>query len=233
VQWKDKIAQKRVMMDKTLVIGANGQIGRQLIGMMALAKMPVRAMIRDASQALNLEKLGAETIVADLEQPLPDEAFAGCNKVVFTAGSGGKTGADKTILIDLWAAVKAVDMAKKHKITQFVMVSSRDAGDPEHGTEAIKHYNICKHFADKHLLESGVPYTILRPGRLTNDAATGLITTQRPENKDMQIITRADVAACVLQCLDHSEAINQIDEIYNGTMPIAEAFIKAVTGRLG
>lgn len=220
-------------MDKTLVIGANGQIGRQLIGMMALAQMPVRAMIRDASQAIELEKLGAETIIADLEQPLPDTAFEDCDKVVFTAGSGGKTGADKTILIDLWGAVKAIDMAKKHKIKQFVMVSSRDAGDPEHGTAAIKHYNICKHFADKHLLESGVPYTILRPGRLTDESATGLITTQRPENNDQQIITRTDVAACVVQCLDHSEAVNQIDEIYNGSMPIAEAFIKAVKGRLG
>jgi uncharacterized protein YbjT (DUF2867 family) len=220
-------------MDKTLVIGANGQIGKQLIGMMALAKMPALAMIRSAEQALDMEKLGAETVIADLEQPLPDAAFADCDKVVFTAGSGGKTGADKTILIDLWAAVKAVDMAKKHNIKQFVMVSARDAGDPEHGTEAIKHYNICKHFADKHLLESGVPYTILRPGRLTNEAATGLITTQRPANQDEQIITRADVAACVLQCLDHSEAINQVDELYNGSLPIAEAFIKAIKGRLG
>lgn len=220
-------------MDKTLVIGANGQIGKQLIGMMALAKMPVLAMVRETAQAQNLEKLGAETVIADLEHPLPDNAFAECDKVVFTAGSGGKTGADKTILIDLWAAVKAVDLAKKHSIKQFVMVSARDAGDPEHGTEAIKHYNICKHFADKHLIESGVPYTILRPGRLTNQAATGLITTQRPDNKDQQVITRADVAACVLQCLDHSEAINQIDELYNGSMPIAEAFIKAVKGRLG
>jgi uncharacterized protein YbjT (DUF2867 family) len=220
-------------MDKTLVIGANGQIGKQLIGLMALAKMPVKAMIRNQEQAEIMQKLGAETFLADLEQPLPDEAFADCDKVVFTAGSGGKTGPDKTILIDLWGAIKAVDMAQKHKIKQFVMISSRDAGDPENGTPAIKHYNICKHFADKHLLESGVPYTILRPGRLTDDAATGLITTQRPLSKDEQIISRADVAACIVQCLDHSEAINQVDELYQGEMPIAEAFIKAVRGRLG
>lgn len=220
-------------MDKTLVIGANGQIGKQLIGLMALAKMPVRAMIRNQEQAQIMEKLGAETYLADLEQPLPDEAFADCDKVVFTAGSGGKTGPDKTILIDLWGAVKAIDMAHKHKVKQFVMISSRDAGGPENGTPAIKHYNICKHFADKHLLESGVPFTILRPGRLTDDAATGRITTQRPLNKDEQIISRADVAACIVQCLDHSEAINQIDELYQGDMPIAEAFIKAVRGRLG
>ncbi|MTI62689.1 SDR family oxidoreductase [Methylophaga sp.] len=220
-------------MDKTLVIGANGQIGRQLIGMMALANMPVKAMIRNSEHAQKLEQLGAEIILADLEQPLPDEAFSDCDKVVFTAGSGGKTGADKTILIDLWGAVKAVDMAKKHNIKQFIMVSSRDAGDPENGTPAIKHYNICKHFADKHLLESGVPFTILRPGRLTDEAATGMITTTRPSDPDAMTITRADVAACILQCLDHSEAINQVDEIYNGDMPIAEAFIKAVKGRLG
>lgn len=220
-------------MDKTLVIGANGQIGKQLIGLMALAKMPVRAMIRTQEQAQDMEKLGVETYLADLEQPLPDAAFDDCDKVVFAAGSGGKTGADKTILVDLWGAVKAVDMAKKHHIKQFVMISSRDAGDPENGTPAIKHYNICKHFADKHLLESGVPFTILRPGRLTNDAATGLITTRRPDNKDDQIITRADVAACIVQCLDHSEAINQVDELYQGELPIAEAFIKAVRGRLG
>lgn len=220
-------------MDKTLVIGANGQIGKQLIGLMALAKMPVKVMIRKPEQAHDLEKLGAETIVADLEAPLPDDAFADCDKVVFTAGSGGKTGADKTILIDLWGAVKAIDMAKKHHIKQFVMVSARDAGDPENGTPAIKHYNICKHFADKHLLESGVPYTILRPGLLTNEAATGLITTHRPATKEAMTITRADVAACVLQSLSHSEAINQIDELYNGDMPIAEAFIKAVSNKLG
>jgi len=220
-------------VDKTLVIGANGQIGRQLIGMMALAKMPVKAMVRTQFQADELAKLGAETIIADLEQALPDTAFADCDKVVFTAGSGGKTGADKTILVDLWGAVKAVDMAKQHNIKQFVMVSARDAGDPENGTPAIKHYNICKHFADKHLLESGVPYTILRPGKLTDEAATGRITTQRPSEKDAMTITRADVAACVVQCLDHSEAINQVDELYNGNMPIAEAFIKAVKGRLG
>lgn len=220
-------------MNKTLVIGANGQIGRQLIGMMALANMPVKVMIRHPEQAQELKKLGTETIIADLEAPLPDEAFTDCDTVVFTAGSGGKTGADKTILVDLWGAVKAIDMAKKHNIKQFVMVSSRDAGDPENGTPAIKHYNICKHFADKHLLESGVPYTILRPGRLTDEAATGLITTQRPETKEAMTITRADVAACVLQSLNHSEAINQIDELYNGDMPIAEAFIKAVQGRLG
>ncbi len=220
-------------MSKTLVIGANGQIGKQLVKLLCAENSPVKAMIRHSQQAPFFQDLGAETMITDLDAPLPDDAFADCDKVVFTAGSGGKTGADKTILIDLWGAVKAIDMAKKHNIKQFVMVSARDAGNPEAGTEAIKHYNICKHFADEYLLASGVPYTILRPGKLINDEATGHISTQRTGQADKDVITRADVAACIQFCLKHTESINQIDELYNGDETIQDAFINSVSGRLG
>src|SRR5690554_4113379 len=196
-------------MNKTLVIGANGQIGKLLIQMMSEQQLPVKVMLRSAEQAAEFETMGAEVIIADLEADLPDAAFADCDKVVFTAGSGSKTGADKTILVDLWGACKAIDKAKQHNIKQFIMVSACDAGEPEHGSKAIKHYNICKHFADKHLIESHVPYTILRPGRLTDGGFTGKITTTRPIDKEQQLISRTDVAACIVQCLDHSEAINQ------------------------
>lgn len=218
---------------QTLVIGANGQIGRLLVQMMAEQQLPVKVMLRKTEQAAEFEKLGVEVVIADLENELSDDVFYGCDKVVFTAGSGGKTGADKTILVDLWGACKAIDKAKQHDIKQFVMVSSRDAGDPEHGTPAIKHYNICKHFADKHLMESHLPYTILRPGRLTDGPLTGKITTTRPADEQQQFISRADVAACIVQCLDHSETVNQIEELYQGDLPIQQAFIKSVKGRLG
>lgn len=220
-------------MNKTLVIGANGQIGRLLVQRMTEQQLPVKVMLRKAEQADEFEMLGAEIVIADLEAELPDAAFADCNKVVFTAGSGGKTGADKTILVDLWGACKAIDKAKKHDIKQFVMVSSRDAGDPELGTPAIKHYNICKHFADKYLIESHLPYTILRPGRLTDGPLTGKITTTRSPDQQQQFISRADVAAAILQCLDHSEVVNQIEELYQGDMSIQQAFIESVKGRLG
>ena len=166
-------------MDKTLVIGANGQIGKLLIQMMTEQKLPVKAMLRKAEQAAEFEKMGAEVVIADLEADLPDHAFNDCDKVVFTAGSGGKTG------------------------------------------------------ADKHLIESHLPYTILRPGRLTDGPLTGTITTTRPTDQEQQFISRADVAACILLCLDHSETVNQIEELYQGEMPIQQAFIKSVKGRLG
>lgn len=210
-------------MDKTLIIGANGQIGRLLISEMVEQTMPVLAMVRNQQQKAELEQLGAETIIGDLEQPLPDEAFQQCNKVVFTAGSGGHTGADKTILVDLWGACKVVDKAVQHGIKQFVMVSSRDAGNPDEGTAAIKHYNVCKHFADEYLLDSGVPYTILRPGRLTDTPATEQISIRRPADKEHQQISRANTAAVIRFCLQTDSTIGHVYQLYDGDQSIAAA----------
>lgn len=210
-------------MAVTLVIGANGQIGKLLVQQMCQQQLPVRVMIRSAEQAGYFQQLGAEVVIGDLEQPLPDAAFADCDKVVFTAGSGGKTGADKTILVDLWGACKVVEMSIKHHIQQFVMVSAQNAGDPDNGNPAIRHYNVCKHFADQYLLGSGVPFTILRPGRLIDEAATGKISTQRPEDKAQRRISRADVAQCISFCLRHDKTRNRIIELYQGDLTVDSA----------
>lgn len=210
-------------MAVTLVIGANGQIGRLVVQLMREQQLPVRAMIRTADQADYFQQLGAEVVIADLEQPLADDIFTDCNKVVFTAGSGGKTGPEKTILVDLWGACKAVEMAIRHGVQHFVMVSAQNAGDPDNGNPAIKHYNVCKHFADQYLLGSGLPFTILRPGKLTDGAGTGSITTQRPDNKTQRVISRADVAKCIVYCLTHDNTLNRIKALYQGDLPINNA----------
>lgn len=210
-------------MAVTLVIGANGQIGKLLVQLLCEQQLPVRVMLRKPEQADYFRQLGVEVIIADLEKPLPDEAFQGCDKVVFSAGSGGKTGADKTILVDLWGACKTVEMAVKHSVKQFVMISAQNAGDPDNGNPAIKHYNVCKHFADQYLLGSGLPFTILRPGRLTDEPATRKITTQRSDDKKQRTISRADVAGCIVHCLTHDNTINRIIELYQGDLWIENA----------
>lgn len=210
-------------MTRTLVIGANGQIGRKLVAAMADNGLAVNAMVRNSEHDQRLEKLGVHIVLGDLEQGIPELAFEGVDRVVFTAGSGGHTGPDKTILIDLWGACKVIDLAVRHKVKQFVMVSSRDAGDPDRGGDAIKPYNVCKHFADRALIDSGVPYTILRPGRLTDEAGTRRVTTTRPQDRDAQAIPREDVAACILHCLTHDDTLNRIYELYEGVEPVAQA----------
>ncbi|AFJ01830.1 putative nucleoside-diphosphate sugar epimerase [Methylophaga frappieri] len=212
-------------MYKTLVVGANGQIGRLLVTQLLDQSRAVRVMVREASQADFFRHLGAEVVIADLEQPLPDKAFEQCNKVVFTAGSGGHTGAEKTILIDLWGACKVIDMAVKHHVAHFVMVSAQDAGDPDNGNPAIRHYNVCKHFADEYLMHSPLAYTILRPGRLTDEIASQRIQTYPPIESGQRMISRSDVANCIAYCLNSAQTKEKIFLLFHGNQTIRDALI--------
>lgn len=200
-------------MNKILVIGATGKIGRLLLDQHLDAVSPAVAMVRDSNNANFHETV--DVVEADLEKDI-GFAMQGCDTVIFTAGSGAGTGLDKTLLVDLWGARNAIDAAREHGIRQFIMVSSRGADNPDNGPKAIKPYLVAKHFADEYLIRSGLTYTILRPGRLTDDAACGLIRTHRPENPDEQIISRADTAAAIVHCLNNGAVTNRIVELYKG-----------------
>jgi len=112
---------------KVLVVGANGQIGTHLVNMLNSGnEHTVRAMVRKEEQVTTFIKQGIETRLADLEGSVERiaEAAIGCDAVVFAAGSGGHTGADKTILIDLDGAAKTIEAAERAGVKRFVMVSS-------------------------------------------------------------------------------------------------------------
>lgn len=210
---------------KILVIGANGQIGRRLVDKLVQTGHEVRAMVRNEKQRKELESMGAEVVIGDLENEF-QHALADCDALVFTAGSGGKTGADKTILVDMWGAIKTIRACEESGIRRYIMVSSRDAGDPDHGSMAIRHYNVAKHIADETLLRSSLDYTILRPGQLTDVAGTGHVQTTRPE-QTMQTISRDDVAEAIMICLDEKDMIGKVVELYQGDTPVKDALLSA------
>lgn len=205
-----------------LIIGAHGQIGQLLIRELVAAGQTPNAMVRSPEQARHVTALGAEPVMADLEEDF-SHALKGCDQVVFTAGSGPHTGADKTILVDLWGAIKSVDAAEAAQVSHFVMVSSRGAEDPEGGPAKIKHYTVCKKLADDHLLRSQLNYTILRPGRLTDDPATDGVRTDWPEQPEDQWITRQDVARAIAHCLNNPQTHKGIYPLFNGQQSLAEA----------
>ena len=182
----------------------------------------VRAMIRDQTQAPDFESLGAEVVLANLEADF-SAAFEGCQNVIFTAGSGASTGFDKTLLIDLWAAIKAIHYAGEYDVQRFIMVSSRGATNPDNGPERIKPYLVAKHAADFVLQASDLNYTILQAGRLLNEKGTGLIQTSRPAEATEQTIFRDDVASVILYSLSHDHTIGRTVELFNGPEPISTA----------
>ena len=209
------------------VAGAHGKVGQKLVKILSSKGHKVQAMIRDGKQSDEIKDLGAEPVVGDLEKDT-DFPLEGIDVVYFCAGSGGGTGPDKTVAVDQKGAKKLVDKAYEHKVTKFIMVSSLGADDPKQGPDELKTYLKAKHEADKELKFSGLAYTILRPGALTDDPGTGKIVAREklePAQKENGSISRDDVAETLAACLDVRHTENKVFELVNGNIPIEEALL--------
>ena len=210
-----------------LVIGANGQIGKFLVQQLAQeGKHQVTAMIRKPEQADALKQLGANVVIGDLEGSVDDlaEAMKDHNAIVFTAGSGGSTGADKTLLIDLDGAVKTMEAAQQQGISRYILVSAFGADQREKWSDAIKPYYVAKHYADRALFASELNYTIIRPGGLKNEPGTGKVsvgTDLKPGS-----IPREDVARVIVASLQEEKTYRMAFDLIAGEHPVEDALGK-------
>lgn len=216
---------ERVDNLKVLVVGANGQIGKHLVRFIQKTdNMHARAMIRKQEQASFFEELGAETAVVDLEDDIDAIAKAadGVDAVVFTAGSGGHTGKDKTLMIDLDGAVKTIEAAKAANVKRFVMISSFDTTRKaiQEANENFAPYVVAKHYADEWLKATDLDYTIIHPGLLTNDSGTGKVNAAKEVERNE--VPREDVARVILTCLENESTIGKEFQVVKGTTPVAD-----------
>lgn len=210
-------------MMKVLVVGANGTTGKQVVENVANSKQhEAYAMIRDEKQADALKKLGANVVLADLEQDVSD-ALRGMDAVIFAAGSGGHTGDKKTIAVDQNGAKNIIDEAKNQGVKRFVMLSSMGTDAPEQGPEGLQLYLRAKAIADEYLKQSNLQYTIVRPGTLSNDQATGKIDINNDIEDKSQTIPRADVATVLVECLNEEATIGKTFEMLAGETEIEQA----------
>ncbi|GGF40891.1 SDR family oxidoreductase [Echinicola rosea] len=212
---------------KVLVIGANGQIGHLIVESLQKADdfIPV-AMVRKEEQVAALKERSVDTVLSDLEGPVEDlaKAMEGIDAVVFTAGSGGKTGDDKTLLIDLDGAVKCIEAAEKTGVKRFVMISALQANNRENWNDSLRPYYVAKHYADRMLEMSSLDYTIIRPGGLLNEPGTGKVNAGG--QLDRSTIPRADVAQTVLEVLKTNRTIQKSFDLVSGDDSIADALRK-------
>ncbi|HKK18898.1 MAG TPA: SDR family oxidoreductase [Opitutales bacterium] len=212
---------------RILIFGATGQIGRLLLPKLLEDGHQLTALVRNAGAAEDLATQGVHLAAGDLEQSFDDIVGKGFDAAIFTAGSGASTGKDKTLTVDLWGAVQAVRYCERHGTARFIMISALKAQDPNQGKDAIKPYLAAKHAADEILKASDLAYTILRPGRLSDEAGSGEIrAAARLDDFDGEI-SRANVAECIRQCLTESSTERQTIDLLDGETPVAEALRRA------
>src|SRR5918996_3993994 len=111
------------------IAGGHGQVALRLERLLAARGDRARGLVRTPDHAADLEAAGAEPVVCDLEAGDADVAgaVAGADAIVFAAGAGPGSGAERKRTVDLGGAVKSIEATKAAGVSRFVIVSSMGA----------------------------------------------------------------------------------------------------------
>lgn len=211
-----------------LVIGANGGVGKHLVKQLQDKGKTFTAGVRKEEQRDALKDSGVESLLIDVDQDTIEELtdkVSGFEQVVFSVGSGGSTGADKTISVDLDGAVKTIEASKNANVDHFVMVSTFDSRREAFDTpdaQKIKPYTISKHHADEHLKRSGLTHSIVHPGILTDNPGTGKVELGLYFD-EIKEVPREDIASVIFELVDNADNRGKELQIVTGDQDISTA----------
>jgi len=217
-------------MSRIVIIGGHGKVALHLARILTErsdADNHVTSVFRNPDHADDVAATGAHQLVADIENADTDalsDLLAGHDAVVFAAGAGGGN-PDRTYAVDRDAAIRVIDAAGQAGVRRFVMLSYFGAG-PDHGVpqdNSFFPYAEAKSAADAHLRASELEWTVLGPGRLTLEPATGRIAV----GVDKGSVSREDVALVAAAALNDSSTIRRTIDFNNGDLPIAQALAEA------
>lgn len=213
-------------MTRIAIVGGHGQVARQLIHVLRRADHDAVALVRREEYRADLEERGAEVRLLDIEQRDADAfaaAFEGCGAVVFAAGGGPDGNVERKRTVDLEGSLKSIEGARLAGIDRFVQVSAIGVDDPlsDDTGEVWRAYVEAKRDADAALRDSGLAWTIIRPGRLTDEPATGRVELGPAVARGD--VTRADVAAVLAAVLDAPGTVGKQWSLVNGDVPVDEA----------
>lgn len=214
---------------RVLVIGGHGRTGMEVVKQLVAGGDEVVATIRNPKHMADLVKAGAETFILDLEKSTGPEFAAvmvGADAVVFVAGSAeGEDNSD----IDRTGTLKTVRAATKAGVKRYISISALGATTPTPDkwieTAEMKNYYKAKKAANKHVRDSGLDWTILEPGELTNGKRTGKVTLAQ-DGVAPDKISRADVAAAVAAVLATPASGGRTFQFVGGKTSVLDAVAK-------
>ncbi|WP_432478389.1 SDR family oxidoreductase [Nocardioides sp. GXQ0305] len=220
-------------MTRIAIVGGHGQIARQLHPMLLGAGHQPLALVRRREQADALEASGVETRMLDIESDDVEgftAAFEGCDAVVFAAGGGPDGNIDRKRTVDLEGSLKSIEAARAAGIRRFVQVSAIDVDEPvaDDASPVWKAYVVAKRDADAALRDSGLDWTILRPGRLTDEPGTGRVSLGTTVGRGD--IPRADVAEVVAAVLQDPASVGHQWNVVGGSTAVPDAVADAARG---
>lgn len=211
-----------------VIAGGHGKIALILERLLTARGDAVVGLIRNPEQAADLKAAGATPVVLDLERATVTDVadvLRDADAVVFAAGAGPGSGAERKQTVDRDAAILLADAAEAAGVDRYVMVSAISADDRSldaNYDEVFLAYIRAKSEADANVrARTGLRTTIVRPGGLTDEPGTGNVTVA--ESTGRGTIPREDVARVLLAVLHEPETAGRTFEVISGETPIDAA----------
>lgn len=211
---------------RVVIAGGHGQIALRLERLLAARGDEAVGIIRNSAHAADLEAVGAQAVVLDLENSDVDavaEVLRGADAAVFSAGAGPGSGTARKDTVDRGAAALFAEAAERAGVRRHVQVGSMGADNPENPdvTEEFRAYLRAKRAAEDDLKARDLDWTILRPGQLTDDPGTGLVLLAEKTGRGP--VPRDDVAAVLVGLLETPASSRRTLELISGEAAIGEA----------
>jgi nucleoside-diphosphate-sugar epimerase len=219
---------------RIVIAGGHGKIALRLARLLSERGDEPVGLIRDLGQAPDLAEVGCDAVLCDLEQVGVDELaghVAGADAVVFAAGAGPGSGPDRKDTVDRAAAELLADAARKAGVRRYFLISAMGldkAGDPD-VDPTFAAYLLAKKAAEDAIRVFALDWTILRPGRLTDDPGTGRVRLGAPPIH-LGAVPRDDVAAVLAELLTREASARHTLELVSGADPVADAVYLTVGG---
>jgi nucleoside-diphosphate-sugar epimerase len=213
-----------------VIAGGHGQIARRLASLLTARGDTVRGLIRNPGHAAAVHATGADPVVCDLEAAGAGaiaEAIEGADAAVFAAGAGPGSGTARKLTMDRDGAIKLLDAARAVGAKRFVIISSVGAERPPAGDEPFSVYLQAKAAADAAVAASDRAWTIVRPGRLTDEPGTGRVRVQADPFRGE--VPRDDVAAVLAAVLAQPHAAGATLYVNGGEDPVDSALVAALS----
>ncbi|MEU5674226.1 NAD(P)H-binding protein [Micromonospora sp. NPDC047753] len=211
---------------RVVIAGGHGRIALLLQRHLVERGDTAVGLIRNPEQTATLRAAGATPVVCDLEHTPPEqvvEHLHGADAVVFAAGAGPGSGAARKDTVDRAAAALLADAATHAGVHRYLLVSSMGVDTPPApGTDDVwAAYLRAKRAAEDDLRRRDLAWTVLRPGRLTDDPPTGRVTLT--PHAGSGAISRTDVAHVLAALLNEPGTTGATLELVDGPTPIVEA----------
>ena len=211
------------------IAGAHGKIAMRLSRLLVDGGHQVIGLIRNPAHADEVSATGAQAVVCDLEQAGLEEISAavnGAEVVVFAAGAGPGSGAERKLTMDRDGAIKLLQASAEGR-ARYLMVSSIGAEAPPSGDDVFSVYVRAKAEADTAVMATDRDWTIVRPGALTDDPGTGRARIDTTPFRGQ--VPRDDVAAVLAQVITADRAQGRVLYVNGGEEPIESALTEALS----